>query len=164
VALEDLCYNTNMGDVIRRRLRQTGFASPQEETMLGLLLATGHIRERFEQVCEAHGITGGQYNVLRILRGAGPGGHPRGEVAVRLIERAADVTRLIDRLERQGLVQRIRSDGDQRLSIARITRKGLDLLDRMDTGIQGIHEYIASRLTLRDCRELSRICERLYGD
>lgn len=160
---EVLCYHTHMGQIIRARLRQTSFASPQEETMLNLLLAAGHLRERWEQVCEAHGITAGQYNVLRILRGAGPAGHPRGEIAVRLIERAPDVTRLVDRLERHDLVHRIRSEGDRRLSIARITRKGLDLLDRMDPHIRTIHAYVGEQLSLRDCRELSRICEQLYG-
>jgi DNA-binding MarR family transcriptional regulator len=153
-----------MGETIHRRLRQAHFESPEQEAVLNLMIASAHVRELFEQTCAEHGITGGQYNVLRILRGAGEKGHSRCEIAQRLIERAADVTRLIDRLEAEELAQRGRSADDRRLSIARITPKGLDLLDRMAPGVRKVHEYIGTRISLQDCRELSRLCELIYGD
>jgi DNA-binding MarR family transcriptional regulator len=153
-----------VGDVLRQRIRQARFDSPAHEAMLNLLVAAGHVRLVVDQLCEEHGITQAQYNALRILRGARPDGYPRGEIACRLIDRAPDVTRLIDRLEVRGLVERARVSGDRRLSITRITRAGLDLLRRMDPGIRDVHQRFASRLSARDLKELSRICERLYGD
>src|SRR5215204_2537155 len=62
--------------------------------------------QRMNDVCRKHGVTHDQYNILRILRGVHPTGHPRCEITKRLISRAPDVTRLLDRLVRQGLVER----------------------------------------------------------
>src|SRR5689334_18026073 len=98
------------------------------EAMLNLFVAVDHLRGKVGDVCGRFGITNGQYNVLRILRGAHPDGHPRCEIAKRMIEKAPDVTRLVDRLEAMGFVERARSKDDRRLSIARITPKGLQLL------------------------------------
>jgi DNA-binding MarR family transcriptional regulator len=81
-----------------------------------------------------------------------------------MLERAPDVTRIIDRLEVQHLVERERSGRDRRLSITRISRKGLELLERMQRAVSSIHEELAARIPARDARELSRICEALYGD
>ncbi len=152
-----------MGDALKRRLKQARFENLTQEAMLNLLVAAGHLREQLDRVCSEYGITHGQYNVLRILRGTHPGGYPRCEIAGRMVEKAPDVTRLVDRLERQGLVERGTSEQDGRLSVTRITRKGLDLLDHMAPGIEAVHAYFAERVSLRDRRELSRICEGLYA-
>ena len=109
----------NHSQPLNRRIRQSRFESPQHEAMLGLLVAAGHLRERIEAVCARHRVTGGQYNVLRVLRGAHPDGYPRWDIARRLIERAPDVTRLIDRLADSGWVERTRSNSDRRLSVTR---------------------------------------------
>jgi len=153
-----------MGDALKRRLKQEKFESPLQEAMLNLLVAASHVRERVDRVCEQYGITNAQYNVLRILRGAHPDGYPRCEIACRMIERAPDVTRLIDRLEQQELVGRDRSDEDRRLSITRITQKGIDLLARMNPALEEVHRHIGERMSLADRREMSRICEGLYGE
>src|SRR5262245_12251029 len=110
-----------MGDALRRRLRQERFESPAQEALLGLLLSAEHVRDRMDKLCAEWKLTPSQYNVLRILRGS-PAGLPRCEIARRMIDRAPDVTRLVDRLERRGLVERDRSDADRRLSLTRITR------------------------------------------
>src|SRR5262245_14449734 len=104
--------------------------------MLNLLVAAGHVRQLVDDACASAEITHGQYNALRILRSGHPKGYPRGEVAARMVERAPDVTRLIDRLERRGLVERARTPEDRRLSITRITKAGLDLLRRLDPHVQ----------------------------
>jgi DNA-binding MarR family transcriptional regulator len=153
-----------MGEALRRRIKQARFDSPAQEAMLNLMVAYDYVRRRIDRVCESHGVTHGQYNVLRILRGAHPGGHPRCEIARRMLERAPDVTRLVDRLERQGLVERDRSDEDRRLSITRITKKGLKLLERMNPELEEMYGHFSSRVLRRDCRELSRICEGIYAD
>ena len=132
--------------------------------MLNLLVAAGHVRQLVDETCADFEITGGQYNALRILRGAHPKGYPRCEIAARMVERAPDVTRLIDRLERRGLVERARVPEDRRLSITRITRAGLDLLRRVDPQVHEIQRRFAARLSARDLRELSRICEATYTE
>ncbi len=132
--------------------------------MLNLMVAADHVRARLDRVCARSRITTGQYNVLRILRGAHPKGHPRCEIAARLIEKAPDVTRLVDRLETQGLVERDRSEEDRRLSLTRITKKGLAVLDEMDSALTEINRYFSERVSRRDCRELTRICEGLYAE
>jgi DNA-binding MarR family transcriptional regulator len=153
-----------VGDVLKRRIKQTRFDSPSQEAMLNLLVAAGHVRQLVEDACAAADLTHGQYNALRILRGAHPKGYPRCEVAARMVERAPDVTRLIDRLEKRGLVERARVPEDRRLSITRITRAGLDLLKRVDPHIHDIQRQFGSRVPARDLRELSRICEAIYGE
>ncbi len=153
-----------MGEALKRRIKQERFEGPLQEAMLNLMVAASVVAEQADRICAEHGITRGQYNVLRILRGAHPEGHSRCDVAVRLVERAPDVTRLVDRLERQGLVERVRSEEDRRLSISRITSAGLELLERMDPAMRAHQEYFASRLSVRDQRELSRICEAIYDE
>jgi DNA-binding MarR family transcriptional regulator len=153
-----------MGKAIQDRIRQARFESPAQEAMLNLLIAAGHIRERLDRVCLEFGITHGQYNVLRILKGAHPEGHPRCEIARRMLEKAPDVTRLIDRLEQQKYVERGRSEQDRRLSVTRITRKGLDLLEMMRPALEEVQNYFADRVSLSDRRALSRICEGLYAE
>ena len=132
--------------------------------MLNLMVAADHVRARLDRVCADFRITSGQYNVLRILRGAHPNGHPRCEIAARLIEKAPDVTRLVDRLETQGLVERARSEEDRRLSVTRITKKGLAVLDEMDSALTKTNRYFSERVSRRDCRELTRICEGIYAE
>jgi DNA-binding MarR family transcriptional regulator len=150
-----------MGKAIQQRLLQQRFRTPAHEAVLAVLLASSRLRERVETAAGDAGITGQQYNVLRILRGAHPGGLPRCDIARRMIERAPDLTRLLDRLVKERLVERARSEHDARLSVARITRKGLAVLDRIDPKLEGLHEEIAGRIGARDARTLTRICERL---
>ena len=152
-----------MGEALRRRIKQRRFESPLQEALLNVLVAGSHIREHLDRLCAPYGITHSQYNVLRILRGAHPDGHPRCEIANRMVERAPDVTRLIDRLEKQGLVVRDRTAKDRRLSIARITKKGLDLLEQMKVDELFVQRF-SGRVSSRDKRELSRICEGIYAE
>ena len=123
----------NMTDALKAKIKQrTDFDNPAGEAMLNLMAAADAFRGRMDRLFAAYEITSGQYNVLRILRGAGCGGHPRCEIAARMVERAPDITRLVDRLEKQTLVIRERSDEDRRQSVARISEKGLELLDRIE--------------------------------
>lgn len=154
-----------MGEALKKRIKQTAdFASPAEEAILNLMVAADHVRSRFDRVCSDFRLTHGQYNVLRILRGVYPEGHPRCEIAARMLEKAPDVTRLVDRLEAQGLVERDRSGEDRRLSLTRITKKGLSLLEEMDSTFEQVGRYFSERVSRRDCRELTRICEGIYAE
>lgn len=153
-----------MGDALRKRIQQDKFDSPAIEAMFNLLIAADSLRRRTQSVCEEFGITGAQYNVLRILRGVHPEGHSRCEIAKRMLESSPDVTRLVDRLEERGLAERDRSGGDRRLSIAIITNTGLELIRTMEPRMVELHRYFTERVSRADCRELSRICEGLYGE
>ena len=153
-----------MGETLRRRLRQERFESPALEAMLNLFVASDYMRQKAEAICAGFGITLTQFNALRILRGAHPGGHSRCEIIRRMVEHAPDVTRLVDRLEKQGLAERDRSEADRRLSITRITPKGLELLEKIDPKMHELTDLFASRVSARDGAELSRICEGIYGE
>ena len=153
-----------MGDVLKQRIKQARFESPVQEAMLNVMVAASHLRDMVERVVEPFGITQPQYNVLRILRGVHPDGHPRRDIAARMIDRAPDVTRIIDRLEDKRLVSRARTGTDRRHSITRITPQGLRLLDEIQAPLGEMMNELRSRLAARDCRELSSLCERLYAE
>jgi DNA-binding MarR family transcriptional regulator len=90
------------------------------------------------EVLKAEDLSPSQYNVLRILRGA-PEGLPCGEIASRLITRDPDVTRLLDRMEKRGLISRARESRDRRMVLARLTAAGLKVVDRLDEPVQKMH-------------------------
>lgn len=147
---------------IRERIQQTrAFRSGVDEAVVSLAVAADHLDQATEAVCQRHGITGDQYNVLRILRGVHPGGHPRCDVARRMIHRSPDVTRMLDRLGRQGLVSRDRNPEDRRESIATITRAGLELLDRVDPELRAALAAFTTPLNPSELRRLSRLCDAL---
>ncbi len=152
-----------MGKVLEERLHTTRLTRPDQQAMVNLLVAASHLRERFDAICAERGLTGAQYNVLRILRGGPSEGSARCEVAERMIDRSPDVTRLVDRLEKQGLVERCRCEEDRRLSLACITARGLEVLERIDPEMERAGREFGERLGEADCLELSRICERIYG-
>ena len=145
---------------IQQRVAQRRFESPAQKAMVTLLVTAGHLARALEEVCAAHGITHDQYNVLRILRGAHPEGHPRYAIAERLIDRSPDVTRLLDRLEREGLVGRSRSDEDRRLSISHITDRGITLLKEIDPRILEVHERFTAHFNRDEMHQLATLCEK----
>jgi DNA-binding MarR family transcriptional regulator len=108
------------------------FRSREQQATLGLLRTADAVKRSLAQVIEPHGITPQQYNVLRILRGAGADGIPTLTIGERMIEQTPGVTRLVDRLERKGLVARTPCAKDRRRVFCRITTKGLDLLRELD--------------------------------
>ena len=152
-----------MSSALKRRIKQTAdFESPAVEAMLNLLVAADHVRAAIERVAAKFGITHSQYNVLRILRGAGTEGLPRCEIAARMLERAPDVTRLLDRLEKQELVLRERSAEDKRHSLARISVKGLQMLEEIEPEIAAETDLFGERLSFAECVALTSICEKIY--
>src|SRR5438445_6730714 len=108
------------------------FPSQRQRAVVGLLRTADVVGRFVDAVIEHQGVTGQQYNVLRILRGAGERGLPTLEIAERMIEQTPGITRLIDRLEAKKLVLRERCAADRRQVFCRITPAGLDLLTRLD--------------------------------
>jgi len=151
-----------MGNELQKRLLQSRFEGPHHEALLNVLLASSRLRGMLDEVFEGADLTQGQYNVLRILNGVHPAGYARGEIARRVIDRAPDLTRMIDRLVKRGLVQRGRSREDGRHSIARITQKGRHLLTAMHPRVRAVQREMARLVSEREARELSRLCEKIY--
>src|SRR5438874_1308952 len=111
---------------------------PEEAVFLDLLRTTDLLSRRLAVVLKKEDLSSTQYNVLRILRGA-PDGLPCGEIANRMITRDPDVTRLLDRLEKRGLISRCRESKDRRMVTARITTEGSKLLTRLDEPVREAH-------------------------
>jgi DNA-binding MarR family transcriptional regulator len=111
---------------------------PEEAVFLELLRTTDMLSRSLITVLKDEDLSANQYNVLRILRGS-PEGLPCGEIASRMITRDPDVTRLLDRLEKRGLVSRCRETKDRRMVMTRITPSGLKLLARLDEPVQEAH-------------------------
>ena len=153
-----------MGKLLNQWLKMKKEPQPMEEALLNLYVASHLLKDESENICEKFGITTGQYNVLRILNGVYPEGHPRCEIVTRMIERAPDITRLIDRLEKQELVERDRTDKDRRKSITKITKKGLDLLKKMTPELSKLTKKMSEKLTVKEAKDLSLYCEKLYSD
>ncbi|HKU60133.1 MAG TPA: MarR family transcriptional regulator [Gemmatimonadales bacterium] len=147
---------------VRDRIQQQrAFQSVASEAVISLAVAADHLDQVTEAVCQRHGLTADQYNVLRILRGVYPGGHPRCEIARRMIHRSPDVTRMLDRLCRQGIVARARNPEDRRESVATITRAGLALLERVTPDLEQAHAELTATLSEPELRRLSRLCDAL---
>jgi DNA-binding MarR family transcriptional regulator len=111
---------------------------PEEAAFLELCRTTDVLGRRLSGVLKAEDLSANQYNVLRILRGA-PDGLACGEIGDRMITRDPDITRLLDRLERRGLIARSRESKDRRMVTATITAEGLGLLARMDEPVRAMH-------------------------
>ncbi|MHB1074356.1 MAG: MarR family winged helix-turn-helix transcriptional regulator [Gemmatimonadaceae bacterium] len=140
---------------LRAEIKQTRpFASLEEECYLNLERTTAVVGHAFAEAMKAHGITPTQYNVLRILRGAGEGGLCRHEIRDRLVAQVPDVTRLLDRMEDAGLVERARDSEDRRLVTTRITRAGLKLLRTLDAPVLAMHEQTLGHLSDGQLRQL----------
>jgi DNA-binding MarR family transcriptional regulator len=138
--------------------KKRGRAGCAEETaFLELLRTTDMLSRGLIQVLKGEDVSATQYNVLRILRGA-PDGLPCGEIASRMITRDPDITRLLDRLEKRGLISRCRETRDRRMVLAWITSEGLKLLSRLDEPVQAGHRKQLGHLGQERLRAL---CELL---
>jgi len=128
----------------------------EEAAFLDLLRTTDVLSRRLVHVLKTEDLSATQYNVLRILRGA-PEGLACGEIASRMITRDPDVTRLLDRLEKRGLISRWRETKDRRTVMARITPEGLALLSRLDEPVQAAHRKQLGHLGRGRLRTLAKL-------
>jgi DNA-binding MarR family transcriptional regulator len=144
---------------LREDIQQTKpFRSLREEAALNIVRTSTTLADEMDELLKMRGITGTQYNVLRILRGAEPNGLCRNELRDRMLTRMPDVTRLLDRMEEGGLVTRTRGSEDRRLVSTRITEKGRRLVDELD---QPVHEFHQRRLGHVTDEQLESLVELL---
>lgn len=145
---------------LKHEIQQTApFASVQEEVSLSVLRTAALLEHAIAESLKPHGLTPTQYNVLRILRGAGEKGLCRSEVGERMLTPVPDATRLLDRLEDAGLVARNRDAEDRRFVTARITDRGLSLLGELDEPVQRMHERLYAHVGDDDLRRLVGLLE-----
>lgn len=151
------------GMSIRARLQQRSFPTNTEEAVVGLILVAEELGKDISAICQQHGITHDQYNVLRILRGAGPTGLPRCDIAERMISRSPDATRMIDRLVKLGLVNRGWSESNRRLSIARITPAGLAVLEAIQPDLDAVQARRTAGVAAADLKTMIAVLDRMLA-
>ena len=138
--------------------------SRRQEAVVSILRATAYVRRFGSSVFEQHGITSQQYNVLRILRGAGPAGLPTLDIAERMIDQAPGITRLLDRLAIKKLVRRERPSDDRRQVLCYVTNAGLSLLSELDTPLRNQANKALSMLNDAELDELIRLLGRIRAE
>ena len=148
------------GDLQRELKQNKPFVQPTEDAAVALLRTADLVRRTLMAVIEPHGITLQQYNVLRILRGAGEAGLPTLEIAERMVEQTPGITRLIDRLEIKQFVERERSATDRRQVFVRITRSGLTLLTSLDQPIRDAEREALGVVSERQLAQLLALHDR----
>lgn len=123
------------------------FDSPEQEAYLNLWRTYDRLRALEDELFAAHGVTAQQYNALRLLKAARPGGLATLALASRLISRAPDITRMVDRLEERGLVRRERQPDNRRVVRVVITEDGLGLLNKLAEPVRQCHQRQLGHLT-----------------
>jgi DNA-binding MarR family transcriptional regulator len=135
------------------------FTCREEELFLNILRSSDLLQRRVGEVLKGSELSSTQYNVLRILRGAGGEGLACGEISNRMVTRDPDITRLLDRLEKRGLVVRSREKEDRRVVTARIAQAGLDLLKKLDEPVVQMHRAQLGHLEAKQQDTLIRLLE-----
>lgn len=137
--------------------KKNPFELLEQETTLNLVRTLDHLQQDFCRLFQEHGLSGPQYNVLRILRGHGGEGLSCCEIAAEMIHRMPDITRLVDRLEESGWVERSRDREDRRVVRVKITAEGLALLNRLDRPLLDLHKRQLNHLSREELTELNRL-------
>jgi len=135
------------------------FDSLEQEAMLNVIRTADVLANEVADLLKPSGLSATQYNVLRILRGAGPDGLPCGEVAQRMITRDPDVTRLLDRMEKRKLISRSREKHDRRVVCARIAATGEKILADLDPLVIEAHRKQLGHLTREQLRLFIELLE-----
>lgn len=137
--------------------------SRHQEVLVLILRAHTYVRESGSKEFDERGITPQQYNVLRILKGAGPTGLPTLDIAERMVERTPGITRLLDRLEAKKLVRRERPSGDRRQVFCYVTKSGIDLVNELDMPLKNLAGQLLGTLNEEELEELARLLEKVIG-
>jgi DNA-binding MarR family transcriptional regulator len=147
---------------LQEEIKQTRpFGSLEEEAFLGLQRTADALFRHGAELLKPAGLSPAQYNVLRILRGAGAAGLACREVGARMITHDPDITRLLDRLEARGLIGRARSEEDRRVVRTRITPAGLGVLKKLDAAMSEQPRRLMGHLGVKQLRALVRMLDAL---
>ena len=143
-------------DDIKQKKR---FRSAEAEAFLNLLRTADVLTRGMEEAVKPSGLSHTQYNVLRILRGAGSTGLACREIGERMITHDPDVTRLLDRLEVRGLITRSREKGDRRVVTIRVTKEGMSILEQLDEPMEQALKRQLGHVRKEQLRRLSKLLE-----
>jgi len=132
-----------------------------DRAFIALQKAADKLALQAEQLLKSNGLTGAQYNVLRILRGAEPEGLACSSIGERMISHDPDMTRLLDRMEKRTLITRQRQSDDRRVVKTRITRGGLEVLKRLDSPIRELHKRQFARMGNARVKTLAELLEEI---
>ncbi|HUL15803.1 MAG TPA: MarR family transcriptional regulator [Terriglobales bacterium] len=144
------------------RAKEKATGQPVEARIyVSLLKAADALSQEAEQLVRSQGLTGAQYNVLRILRGAEPDGLPCRGISERMISHDPDMTRLLDRMEKRGMITRERQREDRRVVKTRITEKGLEILAKLDSPVRELHREQLRHVSQARLKELERLLEEV---
>lgn len=154
-------YTTIIPTVPSKDKPQRPQASVEERIFITLLKVSDALGQEAEQLTRTAELTGTQYNVLRILRGAGPEGLPCRGIGERMITHDPDITRLLDRMEKRGLITRERQKDDRRVVKTRITPHGLALLKPLDQPMRDLHKRQFRHMTGARLKTLFDLLEEI---
>ncbi len=129
----------------------------EDRVFVAVLKAADHLGQHAEQLLKSHGLTGTQYNVLRILRGAGRDGLPCRSISDRMISHDPDMTRLLDRMEKRAWITRERQKDDRRVVKARITPQGLEILKKLDQPVHDMHKQQFRHMSTTKLKQLAEL-------
>lgn len=148
--------------------KQSGFSSPEEEAMLNIARTAAMIDGAERAFFKSFDLSPQAYNLLRILRGHKARGHTQGvrasEIGCQMVVRVPDVTRLVDRLEARGLVERGSCSTDKRVKYVSISEDGLRLLAQIDPQIEGLGRSVLGHMSESELRTISRLMEQARNE
>ena len=133
----------------------------EDQTFIALQKTADALGQEAGQLLKANGLTGAQYNVLRILRGSEPAGLACNDIGERMISHDPDMTRLLDRMEKRGMITRQRQTDDRRVVKTRVTSDGLGILKRLDQPVRDLHKRQFRRLPAARLKVLAELLEEI---
>jgi DNA-binding MarR family transcriptional regulator len=133
----------------------------EDQTFIALQKTADALGQEAGRLLKANGLTGAQYNVLRILRGAEPAGLACNDISERMISHDPDMTRLLDRMEKRGMITRQRQTDDRRVVKTRITSDGLGILKHLDQPVRDLHKRQFRRLPAPRLKVLAELLEEI---
>lgn len=137
------------------------FRSLEEEIVLNVARTAEYLAGAISNVLKAADLTVTQYNVLRILRGAGAEGLTCSEISDRMVTKESDVTRLLDRVENRGFISRERPANNRRIVLARITDEGLRVLEELDDPVDELNRNLVGHLSEEKQKTLNELLEAM---
>jgi DNA-binding MarR family transcriptional regulator len=160
IPLDNSCCNDYCSLMERKTKPKQVFDALDARVFVSLMRTANALNRGAEALLKPYNLSGTQYNILRILRGAGEHGLACREVGCKLISREPDITRLLDRMESRGLIARAREKEDRRVVKTRITAEGLRLLHELDEPVRELHRRQVRHLTAKELKQLSVLLDR----
>ena len=135
------------------------FKTVAAEALVSLLRTADLVAREVAEVLKPYGVSPTQYNVLRILRGAGPSGLACGEIGGRMITQDPDITRLLDRMEKAGWIERTRDSRDRRVVTTRLTKQGKKIIDELEEPLNRVERQRLKKVGEKRLRELVQLLD-----